>query len=448
MDFLIGAIDIYTKRYVLPILAKKSSSYICPSCNKEVIPKQGTKNRHHFAHKAQNNCNYFERPSESDLHYNAKLKVAEILRSGKSITFVCSCETHKLPPETIQLIENESVVTEFRSKDGSYIADIAILHNDIPRVIIEIKHTHTTTTKRPEPWYEVHASEINEFASMEGVGFICLRKRDYRTCKYCHTKDKLIGGLDKETGSYYLPSQDTNDCELICIECKSPIIKSGCIFEHKEQTTCKMYTFPTDEQLTKDCLYKLVCKLRDKEITAVTWGCLRSYWSMDQCELGVQSTLELESAIPYMIIKKQTVLVKDAEGKVKYKFRIVDDATDEQMKDSQIFYTSVYDIWRLYDGEKTIEIFRKSSICSICEKIEKNKERCFKLAKLDKNGHDIGQAVFENEMPELPPCLQCKKTEYLPLWFLGFRQICLTCVAYLKDKTIQEYKPKPLFVSD
>lgn len=72
----LGAINKITKQYCCPILANKNDEYICPECNKSLILKQGKLRIHHFSHyKDDNPCNYYNNPSETQIHKDAKLAI-------------------------------------------------------------------------------------------------------------------------------------------------------------------------------------------------------------------------------------------------------------------------------------------------------------------------------------------------------------------------------------
>ena len=74
--------------------ATKGNQYYCPCCGEVMIPKQGQKNRWHFAHKANlENCSY-----ETYLHKLAKIRIQECFNQNSSfnITFKqeCMCDAN------------------------------------------------------------------------------------------------------------------------------------------------------------------------------------------------------------------------------------------------------------------------------------------------------------------------------------------------------------------
>ena len=81
----LGAINRITERYESIYIACKNNSYKCPDCNKDVILRQGLINRHHFAHKKDSNCSYYEHPNESQIHKDAKMNMKRLIENKKII---------------------------------------------------------------------------------------------------------------------------------------------------------------------------------------------------------------------------------------------------------------------------------------------------------------------------------------------------------------------------
>ena len=79
-----GAFEIKTNNYTLPQYAKKSEKYKCPDCNMDLIFKKGQIIKQHFAHKANSNCTYYDHPSESQLHKDAKNKLKACSRVSRT----------------------------------------------------------------------------------------------------------------------------------------------------------------------------------------------------------------------------------------------------------------------------------------------------------------------------------------------------------------------------
>lgn len=126
----------------------------------------------HFAHfNPSTKCKYYDgSPGESESHRHAKLLLQKWLLARRAIEFGWSCQQQTSfgscgvgVEHALRYKDGDEVVLEYRGPSGKYVADVAILNAGTPRYIIEIVHSHrTTTTCRPEPWFEVKASDIDE----------------------------------------------------------------------------------------------------------------------------------------------------------------------------------------------------------------------------------------------------------------------------------------------
>lgn len=239
----LGALDTETKQYVTPTEALKGTAYTCVECNNKVILKKGTIRKPHFAHHAQTNvCGYYDHPNESQIHKDAKLLMAKLLKEKKCIQFCWECDYQYCKTRSdnyaFQEVSNivykdgDEVHLEYRDKDNKWIADVAIVNNGEVRYIIEIKNTHATTTARPEPWFEVGATElieqINELNSehpLEPERDIYKLKDDYLYAIPCMRKDIVrycYGSFCwKESWVNKMPGYDKRLIVNECILCKT-----------------------------------------------------------------------------------------------------------------------------------------------------------------------------------------------------------------------------------
>ena len=195
----LGAIDKKTNEYVYPNMANKENEYICPDCNKDLILCQGEIKRHHFRHHTNSDricdriCDYYDKPSESQIHKDAKRLLKKILEQNIEITFTRKCicckenEVFQIPKTTI----NTKIEVEYRFEyNGSKTADVAYLDNNKILYIFEICHTHKTNPEnRPEPWFEINA--INFINKVNDNGLINLQIACIRgiKCKKCLEKN-------------------------------------------------------------------------------------------------------------------------------------------------------------------------------------------------------------------------------------------------------------------
>ena len=80
----LGALKKGTTDYVYPAIATKANKYVCPECAKDLMLRAGTKRVKHFAHFASENpCTYYDKPSEAQIHKDAKMLMKHVLIAVK-----------------------------------------------------------------------------------------------------------------------------------------------------------------------------------------------------------------------------------------------------------------------------------------------------------------------------------------------------------------------------
>jgi hypothetical protein len=173
--FSMGAINKFTNNYEYPKIANKINKYNCPCCEKDVIFKKGLVKQPHFAHyKSDNPCFYYNKPSESQIHKDAKLLMKTLLDNKKNITIHRSCnyceqrncgykEGFEYDIFDDDYNENTKAVIEYRFdyNNSNKSADVAFLENDKIKCIFEICYKNKTKEEnRPEPWFEFNAEEL------------------------------------------------------------------------------------------------------------------------------------------------------------------------------------------------------------------------------------------------------------------------------------------------
>lgn len=241
-----GAIEIDNNLYVLPYKAEKNKQYKCISCNEKVILKKGNIRKVHFAHYFQTNtCSYYEHPNESEIHKEAKFKLASWLKDNKHIDIFWSCcktqyngykcgASYGETEYNIKYDENDNVEIEYRDVNNKYLADIAIINNNKVKYIFEIKHTHSTTTNvRPEPWFEIEAKDIFDAEKNKKENCIiltCIRCHKNRYCSNCRILDEEwvnnLPFLNKKNGCEKLWEQE-NPCIKCNRKCYNPVFVRG-----------------------------------------------------------------------------------------------------------------------------------------------------------------------------------------------------------------------------
>jgi Domain of unknown function (DUF5710)/Competence protein CoiA-like family len=175
----LGAIIKGTDRYVYPRIANKQSQYECPDCHRDLILRQGKIRVHHFAHtKTEHPCHYYTKPTELQVHKDAKMLLKKLLEDCIQIVIsrTCRCCGDQEEYEIPQLDNTSSIVLEYRFEyNGSIkIADVGYIDvcgdnttNENPILaIFEICNTHKTESEsRPEPWFEIDAWELINIAN-------------------------------------------------------------------------------------------------------------------------------------------------------------------------------------------------------------------------------------------------------------------------------------------
>ena len=169
------AIDCHTGVLVDPRDARRDTKYSCPSCSGEVIFAEGEIQVAHFRHKSlSTDCTHYS-SSESMVHLEAKQMLTRILEERRcSIEIERECKKCHLPfgtliepldPTTVPIME-----WGFEHNGRRRRADIACIQEDgTIEMIFEICHTNPTMCEnRPEPWYELDATDVRSALSASG----------------------------------------------------------------------------------------------------------------------------------------------------------------------------------------------------------------------------------------------------------------------------------------
>lgn len=193
----LGAINKLTGEYVYPKIANKKDEYICPECNKDLILVQGEIRVHHFRHKVDsiNPCHHYSKPTESQIHKDAKMLMKTLLENKTHIQFIRECVSCKISAEiNLPEITEGSIITlehRFNYDDELRIADVAHTLNGEIKGIYEICHTHKTCSEnRPEPWVEIDANSLLTLVNTNNEPLIinCVR---CEKCNLCMVKELI-----------------------------------------------------------------------------------------------------------------------------------------------------------------------------------------------------------------------------------------------------------------
>jgi hypothetical protein len=195
-----GAINKETLHYEYPKIASKENKYKCPSCEKDVIFRKGKIKQSHYAHKKSDNpCYYYDRPSESQIHKDAKMLMKMLLDNKTNMTFYRKCYNCYEDPEDIFEISCDTynditkavIEYKFYYNNSNRSADVALIENNNIKYIFEICYKNKTREdNRPEPWVEIDAETfIKNINSNEKNGEIEIEcKREYK-CGFCEEKE-------------------------------------------------------------------------------------------------------------------------------------------------------------------------------------------------------------------------------------------------------------------
>lgn len=224
----LGAKNQVTLQYEHPKWASKECEYICPSCNHDVILRRGEINRAHFAHKASTHpCSFYESPTESQIHRDAKHAMKSILEKGEDITIERKChdkdcsyiDSFEIPRVT----ESSKIVLEHKFVcNGRRYADVAYLDNNEIFAIFEILHTHKTKEVcRNGDWFEIKARDV---INSDGKSLRCQRKFLCPKCSVRYEKahqvwiadtfDRLRKHKEEEDIEFHEELQKLREAEL------------------------------------------------------------------------------------------------------------------------------------------------------------------------------------------------------------------------------------------
>lgn len=186
---LLGAIKKGTNDYVYPAVANKSDDHICPECRRGLILRKGSIRVHHFAHcKSDDPCTHYSRPSEAQIHKDAKMLLKTLLDNKTPLKIITKCDPscpdsiseYEIPEKS----ETSKIIIEYGfDYNGRKIADVAYLDNGNIVCIFEVYNTHQTKPEnRPEPWFELDATGFINAVNMSQE-IQCIRKRSCEKCE-------------------------------------------------------------------------------------------------------------------------------------------------------------------------------------------------------------------------------------------------------------------------
>lgn len=174
------------------------------SCFFAIILRKGEKNRVHFAHRKESNCEHYEHPTESEIHKEGKRLIKMLIEKNELNIYKECVECGEKEYMKIPEYNKESLIVKlehsfnheiYENTNVLRIADVAYLNADESMVwIIEILNTHKTKeVDRPEPWNEIEAKELLKKMKKGGTEIKC--SREYTCAKCYEERYKLLDKL-------------------------------------------------------------------------------------------------------------------------------------------------------------------------------------------------------------------------------------------------------------
>lgn len=168
-ELSLGAIIKESGKYIYPNIAQKGIKYVCPECTKDLLLCKGNIKLPYFRHYADSQCTYYSKPTESQIHKDAKMLLQKLLEDKVHLYInrhkTC-CNKHNNTFKVPVLKSDYSIVLEHRFNfNGVKIADVAYIDNKTNTIkyIFEIFTSHRTNTlARPGLWFEFNANDLLE----------------------------------------------------------------------------------------------------------------------------------------------------------------------------------------------------------------------------------------------------------------------------------------------
>ena len=184
--FSMGARNKITNEYEYPKIAKKGIQYKCPECDKDVNFCKGKIKQPYFAHKKSDSpCYYYDKPSESQIHKDAKYLLHNLLTKKTPMDFYNICrQCNEKIHGCCELINYESNMEPIKDNKIVYIFEICYKNK-------------TRENNRPEPWVEIKAEDfirnINNSSLLNDKGILeieCIRDSICDVCELEEEKDR------------------------------------------------------------------------------------------------------------------------------------------------------------------------------------------------------------------------------------------------------------------
>jgi len=186
MNVIHSITGIYTPVEV----ATKGDKYSCMRCNEDIIVREGAERVKHYAHVRESSCvQQASRDApggggESIEHSNAKYMIKNIIDTKRPLVVIRKCKQYGCSEkEEFCIPTRDSVETATEYKIDRGVCDV-FMRTLTGSYIFEILDSHRTHT-RPEPWFEIRASDVQDNYNVESNIFKCQR---FWKCEGCQKK--------------------------------------------------------------------------------------------------------------------------------------------------------------------------------------------------------------------------------------------------------------------
>ena len=410
-----GAINKKTGKYVYTKIANKKDEYSCPECDKDVILCQGTVRVHYFRHKVDeiNPCNYFNSPTETQLHKDAKQLIKTILDQKIPLSFVrtCYCCKNEDEFEIPTTSESSIIQLEYRFEyGGPKIADVAYIEDGEILCIFEICNTHKTRSEnRPDPWFEIDAETLITLANDNESDVLKI------PCIRCEKCDECVKKEDKSTNTYDFFNQKKED-----------------ILHNKAK-------------------YILASWLKENKSIEIYWSCCKLKDNGNKCGRGQNGMIDVivydkddEVVTDYRDVNKKYNITHVAiinNSKVKYGFKIKSNNSTTIINDS-------HEPWFEIQAQEllTHENNNEEDIILTC--IRNGKTRyCNHCIILDEEWVNNLPRLYKrigcnDDYKQENACIKCGRNAYSPVFLKCYRQLCKICLSTYEEELKKEYNMK------
>jgi hypothetical protein len=315
------ALDLKSNKIINLNQIEKNHDFdlVCIDCKNPLILKHGEIKIKHLSHKAEDSkCSFSN--GESEIHKQAKKLLIKFLESGNIICFSRTCNIcfHKKNIGRIN-VENDNynnIIEEYKylEEEKTCIADIALLKDNIIKLIIEIKNTHSTKN-RNYPWVEFDAKQTVNSINTCLDNYIRLTDLSNRNKKCvagninCMTLKEIAIKL-----GYYIDYSEDLDLLLSVSCCKEPQKRITGKWQSIEKPNGReeYKLFNSLFNILKERKKCLKCKWKHEDINYYRPFCLKCYKDIKNAkennilvEVYMEPNLQIRELFKWLLMLKE-----------------------------------------------------------------------------------------------------------------------------------------------